>query len=111
MKDLALEAAMRFDDPGRRRNALREYLQAFVMRSLHESEASPALAFVGGTALRGAGDCAAADWRRLVRVRLDNLDTGVLARDVQPFLERPADVALLDRANFEAVLAAGAPPS
>ena len=60
---------------------------------------------------RGAGDCAAADWRRLVRVRLDNLDTGVLARDVQPFLERPADVALLDRANFEAVLAAGAPPS
>ncbi len=52
MKDLALDAAMRFDDPGRRLNALREHLQAFIMRSLHESEASRALAFVGGTAVR-----------------------------------------------------------
>lgn len=52
MKDRALEAASRFDDPGRRLNALREYLQAFVMRSLHESEASRSISFVGGTALR-----------------------------------------------------------
>ena len=52
MKDRALDAALRFDDPGRRLNALREYLQAFVMRSLHESAASRAIAFVGGTALR-----------------------------------------------------------
>ena len=52
MKDRALEAALRFDDPGRRLNALREYLQAFIMRSLHESEASRAIVFVGGTALR-----------------------------------------------------------
>ena len=43
---------MRFDDPVRRLNSLREYLQAFIMRSLHESEASRAIAFVGGTALR-----------------------------------------------------------
>ena len=43
---------MRFEDPVRRLNALREYLQAFIMRSLHESEASRSIAFVGGTALR-----------------------------------------------------------
>ncbi|MDE0221027.1 MAG: nucleotidyl transferase AbiEii/AbiGii toxin family protein [Spirochaetaceae bacterium] len=52
MKDRALEAALGFDDPVRRLNSLREYLQAFIMRSLHESEASRAIAFVGGTALR-----------------------------------------------------------
>ncbi|MCY4373831.1 MAG: nucleotidyl transferase AbiEii/AbiGii toxin family protein [Spirochaetaceae bacterium] len=52
MKDRALEAAMRFDDPVRRLNSLREYLQAFIMRSLHESEAARSIAFVGGTALR-----------------------------------------------------------
>ena len=52
VKDRALEAAGRFDDPVRRLNVLREYMQAFIMRSLHESEASRALAFVGGTALR-----------------------------------------------------------
>ena len=266
MKDRALDAASRFDDPGRRLNALREYLQAFVMRSLHESEASRAVAFVGGTALRfledlprfsedldfsqvssdgyepvrwlrklkrdlhlagfdstvrwidrkpvqvawvrtaallaeaglsghqqqnlsikveidtrppagaavrrsvvtrhftfvighydlpslmagklhalltrrypkgrdwfdlvwyrshrppvapnvallehaldqtqGAGRHRAADWQRLLRTRLADLDTGVLIRDVEPFLERPADAALLERANLDAVLAA-----
>ena len=52
MKDRALQAALRFDDPGRRLNALREYLQGFILRSLHESEASRAIVFVGGTALR-----------------------------------------------------------
>ena len=52
MKDQALALALRFDDPQRRLNALREYLQAFIMRSLHESEAGRAVAFVGGTALR-----------------------------------------------------------
>ena len=257
---------MRFDDPGRRRNALREHLQAFIMRSLHESEASRALAFVGGTALRflenlprfsedldfsrigsdeydpvrwlgklkrdlhlsgfdstvrwidrqplqvawirtssllaeaglsghqeqklsikieidtrppagaalqrsvvtrhftfvirhhdlpslmagklhalltrghpkgrdwfdlvwyrsrrppvepnvpflqhaldqtrGAASPPAADWRRLLRARLADIETGALARDVEPFLERPTDAGLLDRANLEAVLAA-----
>ena len=265
MKDRALDAASRFDDPGRRLNALREYLQAFVMRSLHESEASRAVAFVGGTALRlledlprfsedlgfsqvssdgyepvrwlrklkrdlhlagfdstvrwidrkpvqvawvrtasllaeaglsghqeqnlsikieidtrpptgaavrrsvvtrhftfvighydlpslmagklhalltrpypkgrdwfdlvwyrsrrppvvpniallqhaldqtqSAGRHRAADWQRLLRTQLADLDTGVLIRDVEPFLERPADAALLERANLVAVLA------
>ena len=52
MKDRALDAALRFEDPGRRLNSLREYLQGFIMRSLHESEASRAIVFVGGTALR-----------------------------------------------------------
>ena len=108
MKDRALEAALRFDDPGRRLNALREYLQAFIMRSLHESEASRAIVFVGGTALQtqGTQGCRAADWRSLLRARLADLDTGALVRDVAPFLERPADAALLERANLQAVLAA-----
>ena len=52
MKDQALSQALRFNDPQRRLNALREYLQAFIMRSLHESEAGRSVAFVGGTALR-----------------------------------------------------------
>lgn len=266
MKDRALEAALRFDDPGRRLNGLREYLQAFILRSLHESEAARSVAFVGGTALRfledlprfsedldfsqvspdgyepvrwlrklkrdlhlagfdstvrwmdrtpvqaawirtasllaeaglsghreqklsvkieidtrppagaavrrsvvtrhftfvlghydlpalmagklhalltrryakgrdwfdlvwyrsrrppvapnlellqhaldqtqGTGRRRAADWRGLLRTRLADLETGVLIRDVEPFLERPADAALLERANLEAVLAA-----
>ena len=265
MKEQALSLAVRFDDPQRRLNALREYLQAFIMRSLHESEAGGAIAFVGGTALRflealprfsedldfsqisgagyqplrwleklkrdlhfagfdsairwidrepvqvawvrtaslladaglsghrqqrlsvkieidtrppggatlcrsvvtrhftfvishyglqslmagklhalltrgypkgrdwydliwyrsrhppvepngqflqnaldqtqGAGRYRAADWRRLLSTRLADLDTLQLARDVQPFLERPEDAALLDRANLEAILA------
>jgi predicted nucleotidyltransferase component of viral defense system len=52
VKERALAIARGYDDPVRRLNALREYLQAFIMRSLHESEAARALAFVGGTALR-----------------------------------------------------------
>lgn len=265
MKDQALARALQFDDPQRRLNALREYLQAFIMRSLHESEAARAVAFVGGTALRfleglprfsedldfsrvsaagyqpvrwlqklkrdlhlagfdstirwierepvqvawvrtahllaeagltghaqqklsvkveidirppagaaiqrtlvtrhftfvishydlpslmagklhalltrgyakgrdwydliwyrsrrppiepnlallqhaldqtqGAGRYRAADWRTLLQERLAGLDTRLLARDVQPFLERSADSALLERANLEAILA------
>lgn len=52
MKDQALAIAKRYSDPVQRLNALREYLQTYIMRSLHESEASKAIAFVGGTALR-----------------------------------------------------------
>ena len=52
MKDQALAAARRYSDPTQRLNALREYLQVFILRSLHESEAAHAVAFVGGTALR-----------------------------------------------------------
>jgi predicted nucleotidyltransferase component of viral defense system len=39
-------------DRGQALNAMREYLQALVLRSFHESEAFPCLAFVGDTALR-----------------------------------------------------------
>ena len=52
MKDVALELAGRVSDPSGKLNALREYVQAMVLRSLHESEAFTSLAFVGGTALR-----------------------------------------------------------
>lgn len=52
MKDQAVAIASRHEDPATRLNVLREYVQAFVLRSLHESEAANSIAFVGGTALR-----------------------------------------------------------
>lgn len=52
MKARAIEVAAAIGDPGERLNRLREYLQAFILRSLHESEAFQRLSFVGGTALR-----------------------------------------------------------
>ncbi len=52
MKDEALDLVKTVRDPAQRLNVLREFLQALVLRSLHESEAFNCLAFVGGTALR-----------------------------------------------------------
>lgn len=52
MKEQALSLVAGISDPGQKLNRLREYLQAFVLRSLHESEAFKPLAFVGETALR-----------------------------------------------------------
>lgn len=52
MKEQALALARGRADPGQALNRLREYLQALVLRSLHECEAFRSLAFVGGTALR-----------------------------------------------------------
>lgn len=52
MKEEALALVRGMADPGQALNRLREYLQAFVLRSFHESEAFRPLAFVGGTALR-----------------------------------------------------------
>ena len=52
MIERALALAREQEDPGIALNLLREYLQSLVLRSLHESEAFRALAFVGGTALR-----------------------------------------------------------
>ncbi|HMP75223.1 MAG TPA: nucleotidyl transferase AbiEii/AbiGii toxin family protein [Kiritimatiellia bacterium] len=52
MKEQAIALARGATDPGQALNLLREYLQAFVLRSLHESEAFRPLAFVGGTSLR-----------------------------------------------------------
>jgi predicted nucleotidyltransferase component of viral defense system len=52
MRDAALEVAREKVDPAQKLNVLREYVQASVLRSLHESEAFLCLSFVGGTALR-----------------------------------------------------------
>ena len=52
MKEHAISAAMKTDNPVQRLNLLREYVQAFILRSFHESEAAKSIAFVGGTALR-----------------------------------------------------------
>jgi hypothetical protein len=52
LKDQALALVRDETDSGRALNRLREYLQALVLRSLHECEAFVPLAFVGGTALR-----------------------------------------------------------
>lgn len=52
MKEQALALARAAADRGQALNAMREYLQALVLRSFHDSEAFRCLAFVGGTALR-----------------------------------------------------------
>lgn len=52
MKEQAVAMAHEAKNPPKALNLLREYLQALVLRSLHESEAFRPLAFVGGTALR-----------------------------------------------------------
>jgi len=52
VKDEALALVRGVPDPGQALNRLREYLQTFVLRSFHESEAFRPMAFVGGTALR-----------------------------------------------------------
>jgi len=52
VKEEALALVRGVSDPGQALNRLREYLQAFALRSFHESEAFRPLAFVGGTALR-----------------------------------------------------------
>jgi predicted nucleotidyltransferase component of viral defense system len=52
MKEAVLDLVSNVADPSSRMNLLREYVQAMVLRSLHESEAFVGLAFVGGTALR-----------------------------------------------------------
>ncbi len=52
MKDEALALVEDVENPLAKLNRLREYLQALVLRSLHEVEAFSSIAFVGGTALR-----------------------------------------------------------
>ncbi len=52
MKTEVLTLARKTPDPMDRLNIMREYLQARVLRSLHESQVFESLAFVGGTALR-----------------------------------------------------------
>ncbi len=52
MKEEAMRLIRDHTDQSKVLNLLREYLQAYVLRSLYESEAFNSLAFVGGTALR-----------------------------------------------------------
>jgi len=53
MKDDALALVGDLSDPSKKLNLLREYVQAQVLRSLHENEAFVNLSFVGGTGGRG----------------------------------------------------------
>jgi predicted nucleotidyltransferase component of viral defense system len=52
VKAQALALLEGLTDSSEKLNILREYLQAFVLRSIHESQAFRSLSFVGGTALR-----------------------------------------------------------
>ena len=52
MREEALALIADVSGPARKLNLLREYVQAFVLRSLHESEAFVSVVFVGGTACR-----------------------------------------------------------
>jgi len=52
MKEVAFSIISDLSDPADKINRLREYLQAMILRSFHESEAFTCLSFVGGTALR-----------------------------------------------------------
>jgi predicted nucleotidyltransferase component of viral defense system len=52
LKAEALALAQSATEPADKMNLLREYVQAFVLRSLHESQAFQCLSFLGGTALR-----------------------------------------------------------
>jgi predicted nucleotidyltransferase component of viral defense system len=54
MKDEALSIVRGVEDPARKLNLLREYVQVLALRSLHESEAFAGISFQGGTALRFA---------------------------------------------------------
>ena len=52
MKEHLLQIAGAENDPARRVNVIREYIQATILRSLHSAGAFQWLSFVGGTALR-----------------------------------------------------------
>ena len=52
MKDYCLELAASQKSSGKKYNAMREYLQAYVLRIMHERKVFETTAFVGGTALR-----------------------------------------------------------
>ena len=48
------------------------------------------------------------NWRNLVHARLSRVDWKQAAADVQPFLERQAELALLTRESFSRLLGGGA---
>jgi predicted nucleotidyltransferase component of viral defense system len=52
MKDQAVELVKKQTDPNQKLNILREYLQAYALRILHDQGFFRGVAFLGGTALR-----------------------------------------------------------
>ena len=52
MKDYALELAASKSSSNAKRNVMREYLQAYILKILHKEEFFQTAAFLGGTALR-----------------------------------------------------------
>ena len=52
MKDALLQLVAQQDSVAAKRNAAREYLQAYILRMIHESKLFSCLSFMGGTALR-----------------------------------------------------------
>ncbi len=52
MKDYCLELALKETEPDSKRNIMREYLQAYILRIIQDQRAFRSLAFLGGTALR-----------------------------------------------------------
>jgi hypothetical protein len=117
-------AAVLRSDSGMALNLLREYLQAFVLRSLHECEAFWSLAFLiwylsqhrpvapnlvflqnAIDQTQGVGRFDAAMWRELVRERLEGSDMQAVRNDVLPFLERARDAELLNREGLNGLLA------
>ena len=53
---------------------------------------------------QGRGTFDAAEWREILLQRLDELDCLALVTDIQPFLEKPGDAALMTVAAFRQVL-------
>jgi len=53
---------------------------------------------------QGRGAVDASRWQELLRNKISDLDMEELARDVNPFLEHPADRLLLSRENILGVL-------
>jgi len=53
----------------------------------------------------GEGTLTSENWRAVVRTRIAGLDWARVVEDVRPFLEQPAEVAMLTRENILALLA------
>jgi predicted nucleotidyltransferase component of viral defense system len=89
---------------------VREYLQARVLEALQRAGAFSTWAFLGGTALRflfrlprfsedlDFSRIGVEPVREKIREEFEHSSDRVVA-DVRPFLEQPADLALLEREN------------
>jgi hypothetical protein len=95
MKDYLRQILNGIDNPILARCLAREYLQARLLELLNN-----ALAQTGWS----GPHVTAENWQPLVAERVQALDWRQIVTDVEPFLERPADIALLTRENFTALL-------